>query len=61
MAAKVAYEKAVTAAVPQWKNGVMPTRFMYHSDVRQYNPENHKIAADRIGGDDIHTKVWWEK
>lgn len=42
-------------------DGVMPTRFMYHSDVRQYNPENHKIAADRMGGDNIHTKVWWEK
>lgn len=42
-------------------NGVMPTRFMYHNDVRRFNPENYKIAADRIGGDDVMTKVWWEK
>lgn len=42
-------------------NGVMPTRFMYHNDVRRFNPENYKIATDRIGGDDVMTKVWWEK
>jgi hypothetical protein len=118
-AAKTAYEKGVTAAVTQWKNGVMPatyfqnpkaafngtleqimnqkylglffndyqqwfeykrtgfpklpktpymlhdgimpSRFMYHTDVRQTNPENYKIAADRIGGDNVMTKVWWEK
>lgn len=41
--------------------GEMPTRFMYHNDVRRYNPENYKAAAERIGGDHIHTKVWWEK
>jgi len=118
-AAKIAYEKAVTAAITQWKNGVMPatyfnnekavfngtleqimnqkylglffsdyqqwfeyrrtgfpvlpktaymlhdgvmpTRFMYHNDVRRFNPENYKVAADRIGGDNVMTKVWWEK
>jgi hypothetical protein len=117
--AKQAYEKGVTAAITQWKNGVvpaqylespevkfdgtfeqvmnqkyialffndyqqwfeyrrtgypvlpktefmlhdgkMPTRFMYHNDVRRFNPQNYKEAAERIGGDDIHTKVWWEK
>jgi len=118
-AAKIAYEKAVTAAVTQWKNGVMPatyfqnpkaafnntleqimnqkylglffndyqqwfeyrrtgfpklpktqymlhdgvmpSRFMYHTDVRQTNVENYQVAADRIGGDNVMTKVWWEK
>src|SRR5690606_10504952 len=118
-AAKTAYERAVTAAVTQWKNGampasyfenpaasfngtleqimnqkylglffndyqqwfeyrrtgypdlpttphmlhdgVMPSRFMYHSDVRQFNPENYQVAAERIGGDNVMTKVWWEK
>ncbi len=42
-------------------DGVMPTRFMYHNTVRIYNPENYQAAAERIGGDDILTKVWWEK
>ncbi|MGK6351230.1 SusD/RagB family nutrient-binding outer membrane lipoprotein [Parapedobacter sp. DT-150] len=42
-------------------DGVMPTRFMYHNDVRRFNPENYQIAAERIGGDDVMTKVWWEK
>lgn len=42
-------------------DGVMPKRFMYHSDVRQFNPENYKIAADRIGGDNVMTRVWWEQ
>ncbi|HYK76620.1 MAG TPA: SusD/RagB family nutrient-binding outer membrane lipoprotein [Daejeonella sp.] len=42
-------------------NGVMPTRFMYHNDVRRYNADNYKLAADRMGGDDVMTKVWWEK
>lgn len=118
-AAKTAYEKAVTAAITQWKNsempedyfeneeaafngtmeqlmnqkylglffndyqqwfeyrrtgypelptteymwhdGVMPTRFMYHNNVRRFNPENYREAAERIGGDDVMTKVWWEK
>ena len=118
-AAKTAYEKAVTAAVTQWRNGVMPenyfsnvkaafngtleqimnqkylglffndyqqwfeyrrtgfpklpktphmihngimpSRFMYHTDVRRFNPENYNIAAGRMGGDDVMTKVWWEK
>jgi len=117
--AKQAYEKGVTAAITQWKNGVvpdqylesaevkfdgtfeqvmnqkyialffndyqqwfeyrrtgypvlpttefmlhdgkMPTRFMYHNDVRRFNPQNYEEAAERIGGDNVHTKVWWEK
>lgn len=42
-------------------DGVMPTRFMYHNDVRRFNPQNYQTAAERIGGDDVMTKVWWEK
>ncbi|PMD90131.1 SusD/RagB family nutrient-binding outer membrane lipoprotein [Siphonobacter sp. BAB-5405] len=42
-------------------DGVMPTRFMYHNDVRRFNPQNYKVAAERIGGDNVMTKVWWEK
>lgn len=42
-------------------NGQMPTRFMYYNDVRRFNPDNYDAAAQRIGGDDVMTKVWWEK
>lgn len=42
-------------------NGKMPTRFMYHNDVRRFNPQNYKEVVARIGEDNIHTKVWWEK
>jgi len=42
-------------------DGVMPTRFMYPTEIRRSNPTNYQEAANRIGGDDIMTKVWWEK
>lgn len=42
-------------------DGVMPTRFMYHNDVRRFNPDNYREVAERIGGDNVMTKVWWEK
>lgn len=41
--------------------GVMPSRFMYHADVRRFNPENYAKAVEQMGADDFHTKVWWEK
>ena len=42
-------------------NGVMPTRFMYKNEVRRFNPDNYAKAVEQMGGDDFHTKVWWEK
>lgn len=42
-------------------DGVMPTRFMYKNEVRRFNPENYAKAVEQMGGDDFHTKVWWEK
>lgn len=42
-------------------DGVMPTRFMYHNNARIYNTANYNAAAERIGGDAILTKVWWER
>lgn len=41
--------------------GVMPSRFMYHDDVRRFNPDNYKLAVEQMGADDYHTKVWWER
>lgn len=42
-------------------NKKMPVRFWYPIPVRTNNTENYKIAVESIGGDDVNTKVWWEK
>ncbi|GGZ20663.1 hypothetical protein GCM10007049_11560 [Echinicola pacifica] len=39
----------------------VPVRFMYPIDVRLQNAANYEAAVTRMGGDDINTKVWWEK
>lgn len=44
-----------------WNNGVMPVRFRYPVIVQTSNSENYQLAVARMGGDDINTKVWWEK
>jgi len=40
---------------------VMPVRFKYPSTVQTTNYDNYKAAVTSMGGDDINTKVWWEK
>ncbi|MCW3466732.1 SusD/RagB family nutrient-binding outer membrane lipoprotein [Chitinophaga nivalis] len=40
---------------------VMPVRFKYPATVQITNPDNYKSAVAAMGGDDINTKVWWEK
>ncbi len=42
-------------------NGVMPSRFQYPISVRISNPEKYQQAVEGMGGDDINTKVWWDK
>ncbi|MCP2044422.1 SusD/RagB family nutrient-binding outer membrane lipoprotein [Pontibacter sp. HSC-36F09] len=42
-------------------NQQVPVRFRYPANVQQMNGENYKKAVERMGGDDINTKVWWEK
>lgn len=42
-------------------NGVMPVRFKYPTTIASTNRENYLKAVDSMGGDDINTKVWWEK
>ncbi|MBE8721950.1 SusD/RagB family nutrient-binding outer membrane lipoprotein [Sphingobacterium pedocola] len=42
-------------------DGEMPTRFMYKDEARRFNPDNYTKAVEQMGGDDFHTKVWWEK
>ncbi|MDJ1498488.1 SusD/RagB family nutrient-binding outer membrane lipoprotein [Cytophagaceae bacterium DM2B3-1] len=42
-------------------NGIMPVRFRYPTTVQTNNAANYKIAVEKMGGDNINTKVWWEK
>lgn len=42
-------------------NKVMPVRFKYPEVVQRINSTNYKAAVAVMGGDDINTKVWWEK
>lgn len=42
-------------------NGTMPVRFRYPTTVVTNNNVNYKKAVASMGGDDINTKVWWEK
>ncbi|SFH31234.1 SusD/RagB family nutrient-binding outer membrane lipoprotein [Pontibacter chinhatensis] len=39
----------------------VPVRFRYPSTVQQMNAENYRKAVEAMGGDDINTKVWWER
>ncbi|RZF59916.1 SusD/RagB family nutrient-binding outer membrane lipoprotein [Sphingobacterium corticibacterium] len=42
--------------------GEMPKRFMYHDRLSITNPENYKIASDKLEhGDSPLSRVWWEK
>ena len=42
-------------------NQVMPSRLLYPIAAKTMNGSNVQEAATRMGGDDINTKVWWEK
>ncbi|TPE41053.1 SusD/RagB family nutrient-binding outer membrane lipoprotein [Pontibacter mangrovi] len=39
----------------------VPVRFLYPEEVKIYNRDNYEAAVNRMGGDDINTKGWWEK
>lgn len=41
--------------------GRMPVRFRYPVAVQTNNSANYNEAVERMGGDNINVKVWWEK
>jgi hypothetical protein len=41
--------------------GRMPVRLPYPISVRSTNTANYQQAVERMGGDNINTRVWWEK
>lgn len=42
-------------------DGIMPTRLKYPVNVQTLNRENYREAVTHMGGDDLKTKVWWNK
>ena len=41
--------------------GRVPVRLLYPSIEQSVNPANYRSAADRIGGDDINTRGWYDQ
>jgi hypothetical protein len=39
----------------------IPTRFTYPVNEQTLNPDNYKDAASAIGGDELTTKIFWDK
>lgn len=42
-------------------NATIPSRLVYPAVTQTYNPTNYKLAVDRMGGDKITIKSFWEK
>lgn len=40
--------------------GEMPVRFYYPINEADRNNENYKAAVERMGGDEINVRVWWD-
>lgn len=41
--------------------GIMPSRFTYPDNQQIKNTKNYEEAIQMIGGDNINSKVWWDK
>ena len=39
----------------------IPTRFTYPVNEQTLNPDNYKAAATAVGGDELTTKIFWDK
>lgn len=42
-------------------NNLVPVRLMYPSLEQSVNAANYQAASQRIGGDNINTRIWWDK
>ncbi|MNK01724.1 Starch-binding associating with outer membrane [compost metagenome] len=42
-------------------DGIMPTRLKYPVNVQTLNRTNYQQAVVNMGGDDLKTKVWWNR
>ncbi|MNR52915.1 Starch-binding associating with outer membrane [compost metagenome] len=47
---------------PRADNGaIVPSRLPYPMVTQRYNPTNYRKAVERLGGDNINIKSFWEK
>lgn len=44
-----------------FNNGQMPQRMMYPTTTKVLNYDNYVAASQAMGGDNINTKMWWNK
>ena len=51
----------LTAGPGTVNGGLVPVRLLYPSIEQSVNPVNYGEAASRIGGDDINSRVWWDR
>ncbi len=42
-------------------NGQLPVRYPYPNSVQTLNAANYKSVTDRLGGDNVNIKGWWEE
>ncbi|MEO1451331.1 MAG: SusD/RagB family nutrient-binding outer membrane lipoprotein, partial [Bacteroidota bacterium] len=51
----------ITAGPGTINNDQIPVRLMYPALEQSVNATNYQAAAARIGGDNINSRVWWDK
>ena len=44
----------------RWEANQIPRRLRYWENEISSNPGNYKAAVDRMGGDNLMTKMWWD-
>ncbi len=52
---------AIKAGPDAANEGRYPVRYLYPESEQATNAENYQEAVNRIGGDNINSKGWWEK
>lgn len=51
----------ITAGPGTVNGGKVPVRLMYPAIEQSVNAANYRAAADGIGGDNINSRVWWDR
>jgi len=57
---RTGYPEVWIGSDPGVTGGQIPRRLTYPNDEYLKNEENVREAADRIGGDELMTRVWWD-